>query len=180
MFKAKVNYNLKAHSVYLRNTIRYRVSRFLVVFAALIYASVAILSLMMALTNNRIYIEYILFMGLFFTAFIISVVRILILNPNKQYKKYSERFTNVVYEVVIDDNNISLELDSDNYRKKATYAISQITAVQEFMGYFIFSISDADQIMFASKDITEGTVGELKDFLRKKLGKKYSQKERWI
>ena len=87
MFKAKVDYNLKAHSVYLRNTIRYRVSRFLVVFAALIYASVAILSLMMALTNNRIYAEYVLFMGLFFTVFVISVVRLLVLNPNKQYKK---------------------------------------------------------------------------------------------
>lgn len=180
MFKANVNYNLKAHSVYLRNTLRYRVARFLVVFAALIYASVTILALMMALTNNKTHPEYIIFIVMFFIIFIVCVVKILILNPKKQYEKYSERFTNVKYEVRINDKEISLELDSDNYKKSAVYDISQITAAREFMGYFIFSFSNVDQIMFAPKDMTEGTAEELRDFLKKKLGKKYSRKERWI
>ena len=88
MIKARVNYSLRAHSVYIRNTIRYRLARFLVVFAALMYAGFTLLSLMMALTNNKTYIEYILFMTLFFIVFIASVLRLLMFNPEKHYRKY--------------------------------------------------------------------------------------------
>ena len=180
MIKARVNYSLRAHSVYIRNTIRYRLARFLVVFAALMYAGFTLLSLMMALTNNKTYIEYILFMTLFFIVFIASVLRLLMFNPEKHYRKYSERFKNVKYDVEITENNISIDLISDNYKKKAVYDISQITAAREFMGYFILSISDADQIMFASADIKEGTADELRKFLKAKLGKKYTRKDKWI
>ncbi len=180
MIKAKVDYSLKAHSVYIRNTVRYRLARFLVVFAALLYAGFTLLSLMMALTNNKIYVEYVLFMTLFFIVFIASVLRLLVFNPEKHYRKYSERFTNVKYEVCISEHSVSIDLDSDNYRKKAVYDISQVTAAREFMGYFILSISDIDQFMFASSDITEGTVDELRKFLKDKLGKKYTRKDKWI
>jgi hypothetical protein len=180
MIKAKVDYSLRAHSVYIRNTVRYRLARFLVVFAALMYAGFTLLSLMMALTNNKIYVEYILFMTLFFIVFIASVLRLLLFNPEKHYQKYSERFTNVKYEVSISEQSVAIDLDSDNYRKKAVYDISQVTAAREFMGYFILSISDVDQFMFASTDITEGTADELRKFLKDKLGKKYTRKDKWI
>ncbi len=180
MIKANVNYNLRAHATYIRNTLRYRATRFLVIFSALMYAGFATLSLMSALTNNKTYVEYIMFIVLFFVIFLVSVGRLLALNPNKQYKKYSERYPNANYEIKISDKDISIKIDSDYFKKNAVYDFSKISEAREFMGYFILSIANDEQILFCGNDLTEGTAEEVKKLLISKLGKNYKTRERWI
>ena len=180
MVKANVKYDVKTHSAAYRMSSPYKLYRLLAVVGAVEFIIISFVAVISAFGKHRVSADMVLYLSIFFGIFVGSVLKLLLMNPVRSFKKLSSYWPEFRYEITVGGENIELRSSSQNSKKSGTYSNSRLVSARETMGFFRLDIFEVGSIVFADTDITEGTADELRDFLRGTLGKKYAVKEGWL